>query len=159
MRNLAWCLVPALVAAALLAWGGPPYARFLAGATTLTRDALPPSRLPGAVAVDGSVLIVRTEPAAVRVDTGAIAWDLPVLLCLWAWVVRRRWTALALVSLAFVALHVAVTDIEIRKALGDGAGWPYGFTRAWLTFGSSALPVFAVALAWALFTPPRPPPR
>ena len=96
------------------------------------------------------MLHVHREAGSGVVDTGAIAWNLPVLLCLWAWVVRRRFDWLAGLALVFVLLHVAVTDIEVRKMMGEGAGWPYAFTRVWYVFGASALPVFAVAVGWAV---------
>jgi hypothetical protein len=149
VRALLRFALPAAVTALLLAFAGTPYAKVLAAATGAVRERVPPPKPITAVQVDGPVLVVRHPGGAGRVHAGGIAWSLPVLLCLWAWVVGRRWGWLAAAAAAFVVVHVLVAEVSIRAALGGAAGPPYAFARAWVHWLSGAAAVFAVALAWA----------
>jgi hypothetical protein len=147
-RVLVW-VVPAAVAVLLFAFAMPAYARLLGLATSWVRSAFPPAAAHVSVVVRGAELVVQGDDVPKRVDVESIAWNLPVLLCLWGWVVRGRWSWLAIVALGFVGLHVLMAEISVRVALGEGSGWPLGALRGWVHGGAAALPLIAVALAFA----------
>lgn len=141
------------LALAMCAFGARPYARFLAWATTGTRAAIPPAEAPLAVQErDGALRVVGARRVA-TVRAVAIAWNLPVLIGLWACVVRRRWAWLAGAAAVLALLHVAVADIEIRKVVDDPSGPAYAFTRAWFHGGAALTSIALVCAAWA--TPTR----
>lgn len=149
MKRALRLLGPPVLAVALAWAAGPLYARVLAWAAEVSRSVVPPAKAPAAVRVEGTVVRVFTETTAERIPVGAIAWDLPVLLCLWAWVVRGRWGFLLGAAAGFVLLHAFVLDVRVRVAMGGASGWPYSVMRAWAVFGAMFLPVACVALAWA----------
>lgn len=138
------------LAGAMCVLGPRPYAEFLAWATAGTRAILPPAEAPVAVQAAGGTLRVVGAHRVASVRAAGIAWNLPILIALWACVVRRRWPWLAGSVGLLVLLHVAVADIEIRKVVDDPSGPAYGFTRAWIHGGSALLAVALVATAWAL---------
>ncbi len=150
LRSGARWLLPPLLAAALVFFGRVPYADFLVAATAVTRNAAPPATQPVAVrAVDGRIH-VHTGKGVERLDAGAVGWPLAALVCLWGWAVSRRWLALAALAVAFVLLQVAVTDVQVRNAMGEGSGVPYAFVRAWYLVLAPGLPVACAGLGHAL---------
>ncbi len=144
-----WCLPP-LVAAAPGVFGRAPYAAFLVAATAVTRNAAPLATEPVAVRAVLGRIHVHTGKGVDRLDAGAVGWPLAALVCLWGWAVGRRWLSLAALFAAFVLLQVAVTDIQVRIAMGEGSGWPYAFVRAWYLVLAPALPVACAALGHVL---------
>ena len=152
-RALRWVLPP-LAGAAFFAWASPAYAHLLAAGSEWSRGWIPPAEAPLAVQViDGTIRVVaRSETRTIQAV--GIAWNLPVLACLWAWAIGRRWFVLAGIAAGFVVVHIAIADLEIRIQTDLLSGLPYSIVRAWTLFGAALLPVACVGFAWALTRPP-----
>jgi hypothetical protein len=134
-------------AAAVLAFGSPLYARFLAAAVALTH--------PGVVVrPHGSAMVVHAEPAPGKVSVDGIFWNLPVLVCLWVLVVGGRWRLLTVAVLLLGALQVGMAHLEAGIVLGRTTSLRYGLVRAW-HHGAAALLPLAVVAWGALSRPPR----
>lgn len=151
-------LLPPFVAAAMAVGLATPYTHALAAGRDAIVQVAPPSEAPLAVQVLGARtrVVARTQTRLVR--TAAVAWNLPVLACLWAWVVGSRWRTLAVVASVLVAAHVVVYDLEVRSVSETASGWVYAVPRAWRLFLAALVPVVAVAAGWVARRP-RPDPR
>ena len=78
-----WFLPPLAVAALSLALAGP-YTRALAAAREVVVSVVPPAEPPLAVQVLGARTRVVGTAQTKLLRTAGVAWNLPVLICLWA---------------------------------------------------------------------------
>ncbi len=153
-RALPWIL-PLVVAALVALAQHATYPAFLAHATEITRDLVPMDTPPSIVQVSGDRLRVlgAAQPSFVHVP--AIGWNLPVLVCLWGWIVGGRRLALLAAALLLVIAHVVVADLAIRRGLGELVGWPHAIYRAWYIWIAPLLPIVCVALGRFAGTTPQ----
>lgn len=153
MRALRWILPVA--AAALVAFLQVQcYPLLMARATSFTRAWTPPEPAPTAVQVRGDRLRVLGAESPAFVNVPAIGWNLPVLVCLWGWVVARRWLWLVAGSILLVLAHVLIADLAIRRSVGGLVDFPNELYRAWYVWIAALLPIVFVALGRYLGAPP-----